>query len=466
MKARLPLQGFSVIVVSALAWSTATAEVVVYRAPEGEVLSTEYEVLADGKKVDVYTARTLDPPFAGKEWDAGGPYAFANFDTSGPVTVRVAAKRSLRKVVIRPESPAVKLTPLDDHTVSLALDGPRKLSIEPDGKRGPLLLFANPPERDAPKAGQPGVLYFGPGIHKAGAIHAASGQTVYLAGGAVVKGGISAVGSNIRICGRGILDGSDYAWEKGPCTTLGIQGDNVTVEGITIRGSPQWTIVPHYSRQVTIRNVKICGSRVGNDDGIDPCNSQDVLITDCFIRTVDDCVAMKGTVFLPSAPNANVERVRVENCVLWSDVARIFLLGHESQAPYMREITLRNLDVIHFSACPFLLEPGEDMRLEDVTVENVRLHGERQGEFIRLRPTVNMYMKKKTPGSIRNVVFKNVELAGEAGDYLIELAGADAEHDIRGVTFENVSILGARLTRNWPHMTIGKYVGGVRFTPK
>ncbi len=266
--------------------------------------------------------------------------------------------------MVRPESAAVKRTLLDGRTLTLAWDGPRKLSIEPDGKRGPLLLFANPLERDVPKPGGPGVRYFGPGIHKAGKISVGSGQTVYLAGGAVVKGGISAVGSNIRICGRGILDGSGYPWGKGPCTTVGIQGTNVTVEGITIRGSPQWTVVPRYSRQVTIRNVKICNSRVQNDDGIDPCNSQDVSVVDCFIRTDDDCVAMKGTVLLPSAPNANVERIRVENCVLWSDRGRIFLLGHESQAPSMRQIALRNLNVIHFWASPFALEPGEEMRLE------------------------------------------------------------------------------------------------------
>ena len=103
------------------------------------------------------------------------------------------------------------------------------------------------------------------------------------------------------------------------------------------------------------------------------------------------------------------------------------------------------------------------MRLEDVAVEDVRLHGERQGEFIRLRPTVNMYMKKKVPGSIRNVVFKNVALTGEDGGYLIELAGADAAHEVRDVRFENVSILGTKLTRGWPRLKIDKYVEGVEF---
>ena len=158
----------------------------------------------------------------------------------------------------------------------------------------------------------------------------------------------------------------------------------------------------------------------------------------------------------------NVEHVTVENCVLWCDRGRIFLLGHESQAPCMRSSPCA-ISTSSTSASPVLLEPGEDMRLEDVIVENVRLHGERQGEFIRLRPTVNMYMKKKVPGSIRNVVFKNVSLTGEDGGYLIELAGADAAHDVRNVRFENVSLLGTRLTRDYPRLKIGKYVTGVEF---
>jgi hypothetical protein len=36
--------------------------------------------------------------------------------------------------------------------------------------------------------------------------------------------------------------------------------------------------------------------------------------------------------------NDNVEYITVENCLLWGDRARIFLLGHESRAPYMRHM--------------------------------------------------------------------------------------------------------------------------------
>lgn len=442
------------------------SKVVTYPAPAGDFLSSDYQVQAGGQKVDVYGARVLDPPFAGKEYDYGGPYSFANFDMAGPVVVRVASERSLRNTIIRPQSDAVRMTVEDDHTLSLTLTRPCKISVEPDGRKGPLLLFANPLETDAPKEGAPNVVYFGPGVHKPEKIALGSGQTLYLAGGAVVKAEVLIQGENIRICGRGILDGSDWEWRKGPVGNLIAIRDsrNVEVTGVTLRGSSHWTIVPVHSRNVTIRNVKLCNSRVQNDDGINPCNSQDVLITDCFIRSDDDCVALKGLDL--GGADSNVERITVENSILWCDRARIFLLGHESRAAFMRNVTLRNLDIIHFTMTPFLLEPGEDMRMEDILVENIRLHGEGQREFIRLRPVVNQYMRKQVPGFIRNVRFRNVTLEGSPGDYLVQIQGADAEHDVRGVAFENVAILGSKLTKESAQLRMGEHTSEVRFDEK
>jgi hypothetical protein len=444
--------------------ATGDGKVVIYAAPAGETLSTDYKVEAGGQKVDVYAARVLDPPFAGKGYDYGGPYSFANFDMTGPVVVKITSERPLGNTVIRPESARVRMTVVDDHTLSLTLDQPRKFSIEPDGKKGPLLLFANPLETDIPKQGDANVVYFGPGVHKPEKIALKSDQILYLAGGAVVKAEVLAEGSNIKIRGRGILDGSDWEWRKGPVGNLiAIRNcTEVEVRDITLRGSSHWTIVPRNSRSVTIRNVKLCNSRVQNDDGINPCNSQDVLITDCFIRSDDDCVALKGLDF--TAPNSNVERITVENSILWCDRARIFLLGHESRAAYMRNVTLRNLDIIHFTMTAFLYEPGEDMRLAEVTAEDIRINGEGQKEFIRLRPVVNQYMRKKVPGFIKGIRFKNVTLEGRPGEYLVQIQGADPEHDVQDVTFENVSILGEKLTRESNRVKVGENAKDLRFS--
>jgi len=256
---------------------------------------------------------------------------------------------------------------------------------------------------------------------------------------------------------------ADAASSTGPVGNLiAIRNStNAEVTGITLRGSSHWSIVPKHCRQVTIRNVKLCNSRVQNDDGINPCNSQDVLITDCFIRSDDDCIALKGLDF--GGRNNNVERITVENCTLWCDRARIFLLGHESRAEYMRNITLRNLDIIHFTMTPFLLEPGEDMRLQDITIEDIRIHGEGQKQLIRLRPVVNQYMRKQVPGFISNIRFRNVTLEGGPGDYLVQIQGADANHDVRDVTFENVSIAGSKLTEESKNVRIGANTSNVQF---
>ncbi|MGQ9591162.1 MAG: glycosyl hydrolase family 28 protein [Planctomycetota bacterium] len=443
--------------------SAPEAKVVTWPAPAGEATSDDYEVFVAGVEIPVYRARVLDPPFAGKEWDFGGPYSFAVFDVSGPVDVRISSRRPVKDLALRPASAGIRAAVEGGRTIAFRLDGPRKLSVEPDGKNGPLLLFANPIEVDAPRPGDRGVVHFGPGVHKPERIELRSGETLYIAGGAIVKAEVLVRGDGVRIGGRGILDGSDWEWRKGPVgSQIAIRrSSDVEVRDIVIRGSPHWTIVPMNSRRVTIRNVKLCNSRVQNDDGINPCNSQDVLITDCFIRSDDDCVALKGLEL--GGPLSNVERIVVEDSILWCDRARIFLLGHESRAERMREIALRNLDIIHFSMTAFLFEPGEDMRLEDVKIQDVRVEGEGQKSFIRLRPVVNQYMRRKVPGSIRNVRFERVRLEGRPGDYLVEIAGADPEHDVREVSFEDVSIAGEPLGPTSRRLRVGAHAEAPRF---
>jgi hypothetical protein len=93
------------LTVCLLGLTARAAEVVTYPAPSEEKQPpAPYEVWAGEQRIDVYSARTLDAPFAGKEWDYGGPYYFANFDMNGPVVIRITSPRALGKVIIRPES--------------------------------------------------------------------------------------------------------------------------------------------------------------------------------------------------------------------------------------------------------------------------------------------------------------------------------------------------------------------------
>lgn len=457
------------------AYSNEDSGIVVYPAPSDEILSGDYTLEVNGEKVDIYLASiaAVENP---EGWllqteDVGGPYSFSYFDFSGEVTIKVTSlKKSLENLVIQPFSAAI-VPKVEGNTLTFTIDKPCKLSIEPDGRLEPLLIFANPLEINPPNESDQNVQYFGPGIHKPGKINLTSGQTLYIAGGAIVKAGVTVSGKNIKIMGRGILCGDDWPWRNGPGRMIGIsESSNVIIDDIIVRGSWSWTIPIYNSNSVAITNIKLVGSRNPNDDGINPCNSQSIYIKDCFIRTDDDCIAMKGIEL--GSENDNIEDIIVEDCILWSDRARVFLLGHESRAEYMRNITLKNLDIIHFNMTPFLFEPGEEMIIENVLVENVTIYADypKQGgaqdfDLIRLKPVVNQYMDDKVPGSINNVHFKNISLTGKEREnwYPVKIVGADSEHKVTNITFDNISWFDQILDEKSPQVIIGENTKNILF---
>ena len=452
-----------------------SSALITYSAPEEEILSGDYSIHVNGKPVDVYLAKIADLeeplPWTLQPEDVGGPYSFSYFDFSGEVTVSVTShKKPLDQLVIRPLSAGIQ-PEVHGNTITFRIDKPSKLSIEPTGRIEPLILFANATETNAPDKDDENVIYYGPGIHKPERISLTSDQTLYIAGGAIVKTGILVKGENIKIKGRGILCGNDWSWRNGPGSMIRMEeARNVSVEGVILRGSWGWTIPIYNSDSVSITDVKLVCSKNPNDDGSNPCNSQRIYIRDCFIRTDDDCIAMKGIRF--GSKNDNVEDIVVENCLLWADRARVFLLGHESRAPYMRNIVLRDLDILHFNMTPFLIEPGEEMSIENVTVENVTAYadypaqgGAQDFDLIRLKPVINQYMKTKVPGHIRNMEFKNISITGEPSEdrNLIWLGGADPDHLVSDITFENITWFGEVIDENSPAVNIESHTADIRF---
>ncbi|MBR4171551.1 MAG: hypothetical protein IKR48_07860 [Kiritimatiellae bacterium] len=429
---------------------SAQAAVTCYPVPD-EFRSSLWEMQVDGKVNGVYSARTCDKPF--EKYDFGGEYAFSGFEMDAPVTLRIRSlvARDLSQVRIRPASANLAVTKIDDSTLEVKLAKPCQFSLEPNGREHPLLVFANEPETDIPDFSNPKVKAFrGGGVIRAennGRIELKEGETLYIAAGTVLQGGIFATGANIRICGRGVLDSSPWEWRKGPTgNVLELwKCRDLRVEDITIRGASHWTVVPTNCDGVKIRNIKLCGGRVQNDDGINPCNSRDVAISHCFIRTDDDCIALKGL----NTSYGNCENISVKDCILWCDRARVTLLGHESRAPYMRNIRYENIDVVHFQIPVFLLEPGEEMKMENVHADGIRIecdYPERKNPIVVARPTVNMYMRTKVPGHVSDCSFENFTIIGKPASCFFRVEGKDENHLAQRVRFRNVRIFDKPLT--------------------
>jgi Glycosyl hydrolases family 28 len=448
--------------------SAAVAAVTRYPAPAPTRLSSDYTILADGLPIDVYAATTHL---------RDGKYSYAYFDFSDSVIVSIKSKFPFTKCRVLPLSSGVVPRVTGD-SLEFTLDKPQDLSIEPNGPNSPLLLFTNPPEENVPNPGDPNVIYFGPGIHQAGLIKLTSHQTLYLAGGSVVKGAIESHGVDIAIGGRGILLGDDWPWLNGPAKYMAgfEECHNVTIRDVILQGSWGWTIVLKGCRSVTIDHVRICGSRVENDDGIDVCNSVDVEIRRCFIRTDDDCIAVKGLHrALPS------ERLTVEDSTFWTDRANVFRIGFESEAAgSMRSIQGRNLDVLHYagtgargeywSTWVWYIQPFDEIPMEDMEFENIRIDNhDGVRNLIKIQPMIRTESDwdRKLPGKyVKNVLFKNVFLTGSTAAVApgaIYVSGADARHVVEGIRFENVTRYGRCVREHAPSVKIGKHATDIQF---
>ncbi len=444
---------FLAVLALQVAGSAAFGQENIGQIPAGEERSEAYTVQVEGQDVPVYTVKVA-PADPARRWKAmddkvrSAEYfdqaAFAYFDMRQPVAITVLCPEPIASARILPSS--LKIVPsIDGRRLAFSLAEPRPVTIEVNGNWvGALHLFANPPEADAPQPDDPNVIYFGPGVHEVEGVRVASGQTVYVAAGAVVKGTgdrrgpvFTLEGEHIAIRGRGIIDGS-------LCPThsrnlLFIRGKDISVEGVILRDSSVWTIPVRRSDRVTVRNVKLLGYRA-NSDGIDVCNSRDVLIEDCFIRTLDDLIVVKA-----DKGQGATGRITARKCVLWNEVAHALSVGAEIRED-VDDVLFEDCDVIHDKGREWTLRVFhcDSARVSNVRFENIRI--EESPRLISLWIGTFVWTRDPERGHIQNVTFKDIDAV--ADPLRIELTGFDETHQVSDVAFENVRVNGENLTRS------------------
>ncbi|MGE5612217.1 MAG: glycosyl hydrolase family 28 protein [Bacillota bacterium] len=435
----------------------------VYPAPAGETLSNAFAVNVEGRDCPVYLAKVA-PRDLQRRWKAmddkknSADYfelaSFAIFDMQGTVQVTITCPEPIRTARVLPTSAGI-VPAIHGKRLTLTLREPRPLTIEiNDDWCSSLHLFANPFETHVPKPGDPNVIYFGPGIHEVSHLVVGDNQTVYVAGGAVVRciikpdepsrvGGeglrnyapsFELRGKNITFRGRGIID-------AGACTTharnmIFVRGSDITLEGVILRDSSVWTIPIRQSDRVTVKNVKLLGHRA-NSDGIDICNSRDVTVEGCFIRTLDDLIVIKS-----DRGQGEVRRIVARDCTLWNEVAHALSVGAE-----LRE----NVDDVLFTNCDVIHDKGREWTLrvyhcDSAKISNIRFESIRIEETRRL---ISLWIGKAIwtldaeRGHIQGVLFKDIQASGEKPR--VELKGFDADHQVEDVKFENVLVNGKAL---------------------
>lgn len=439
-------------------------KVTLWPAPEGEALSSAYAVKVEGREVPVYVANVAaaEPARRWKSMDDkahSGDYAdkaaFACFDMEGAVTISVTCPEAIRSAKVLPSS--LQIVPaVDGRTLTLTLPAPRPVTIEVNTNWvGALHLFASRPESAPPKRGAPNVIFFGPGIHEISHLVVSNNQTLYVAGGAIVRGvvrpdepfsissysglrnyspTIELRGSNITVRGRGIIDGSRCPTHAR--SLLMARGHDIVIEGIILHDSGTWNLPIRQSDRVTVKNLKVLGCRA-NSDGIDICNSRDVTVEDCFLRTLDDLIVIKT-----DKGQGEARRIVARNCVLWNEVAHALSVGAE-----LRE----NVDDVRFTDCDVIHDRGREWtlrvyhsdsaRISNVRFENLRI--EESPRLISLWIDKAYWSRDTERGHIDGVVFRNIQ--ARANPLRVELKGFDDAHAVENVLFDHVVVNGRPL---------------------
>ncbi len=500
--------GSSLKVQGAASKSDPRDRVTTWAAPAGEKLFEGYALKVNGQAVPIYACRVSAMPF-NQVWpgyqrplDQTELAGFAYWGMSGAVQVEVTSNRPFRSVVVRPTSRGIRPT-VQGQRVRFRLLQPGQVTVELDGPHQALHLFADPPEAEIPKAGDPNVLYFGPGIHRTSRIQLRPGQTIYVAGGAVVYTAIEGHGvSGVRIFGRGIIDSSELARGQGGGSIRLSDCSGVKVEGVILRDPPEWCLSVFGCRNLAISGVKLIGLWRYNSDGIDICNSQDVTIRDSFIRSFDDSIVLKGVKWKEEPYDQQpVRKIRASNLVVWCDWGRALEIGAETSAPEIADVVFRDIDVIRTTHIAMDIQHGDRAAVHDIRYEDVRVEVDnftprpliqkQRGE--KYNPTSDLAVgacggcatppakaqyvpnlfvivigptgatQDQKAGTVRDVIFKNVSVAGKRMPRSA-FTGLDAAHDVRRVTIENLRLNGRPIeSARDTGLQIGKYAREILF---
>ena len=473
----------SFIVVSFVFAETKKSTVITYPAPASEKVFTKYFVFVNGKPVDLYKASS--PMFF------GGEYYFCYFDFEGEIDVKVKSANGFCKKLnytninpkdlekaaktltseVYPTSNLLKVerTPTE---VNIKANKPFQTIVMRSGIDMPLLIFGNPLEKNPPKKGDKDVIYFDAGVHcPDGKIELKDNQTLYIAGGAVVKAPVVAKGKNIKVMGRGIISTERYQRETVTCFSF-TACENLKIEGVIIKDPSWWTFIISNSFNVKVNNIKICGSRILNDDAIDIVNSVNVSIKNSFARAQDDIIAIKGM-----GGKNPVENIYIENCILWTDCANIFRIGYESEAPYFKNIKCKNIYVPFYaeyrkptetwSHAIVWVQPSNGLLIENVEIDG--LHIRSNGKDMPLliaNPRKSYYAK--TFGRADGCKIKNVFVTGKKGKFRGEvwIAGRSPEHTIKNVSVENAVYFGKKKTADDKDVFVGEYTENINIFKK
>lgn len=384
------------------------------------------------------------------------PITYFDFEGRADIVITVP-EREIENVLISPLSYGIKpKINRKDHTVSFSITTPDTYTIQfNNSPERAVHIFANAMEQDIPDFNDENVVYVGPGEWDIESISLESGQTLYIAGGAVVHGTINAnFVKDVKVCGRGIIDGSKYEGWKGATAYIPLKFDhssNIVVKDIIVLNANAWVCQAFDSENGVIDGVKIISPRP-NGDGITLQSCKNFEVKNSFVRSWDDSLVVKNY-------SGNSEKITFSNMQLWTDLAQSMEVGYETNKGNKEDasingVTFEDICVLNNFHKPVIsVHNADDAIVSNITFRNITVENAQMGSgdgdvmpyLIDLDITQSSnWSTTRERGQIKDILIENVNvLSGKNAPSRIK--GFDETHTVDGVTIKNLIILGEKI---------------------
>jgi polygalacturonase len=238
--------------------------------------------------------------------------------------------------------------------------------------------------------------------------------------------------------------------------------NNLEFNGIMIRNGVGWTNTIINCRDVLYKDIKVISFGPGGD-GINPVGTQDMEISNCFLRCTDDCIAIKSPDSTFVVRNITV----MDNTMIGYAFSDGITIGFETNGPVVEDVVVRNCDILQarggsrvdgHSAFSIICDGPAIIRnilYEDIRVEEDVL------KLFELHITDGTKYGINPPGHIKDIHLKDIQWTSLRP---IILYGFDESHRIQNVKFENCTIEGELLDNPRPDIfNVNDFVDHVTF---
>ena len=455
------------------------------------------EILKNGKwkEIPVHNAKVSDyvgNPEAGyQQYNMG--FAMFTDDFKEPVKVRVTKKDGFNSVCARPTSYGIEMQRCSNNKVEFTITDPgKKISVEFDGDRMQnLFILPDLPDADIPVGDN--VIYYGPGIHDAGEIKLEwwNNATIYIDSEAIVYGRIVANRcDSLTIRGRGILCSSKENHGEGRRPQIETYACNhLTIEGIMLRDTPNWTIKVVGSDHVHVNNIKEIGW-IMNSDGMDFLCCRHVLVENTFQRNYDDNVTIKAFNASPEYIRNNSETdgsykdwtigmvegldkfdvydIEVRNCVFWADKAHNMLVGPESRGVTFSDIhfhdniVLENRQDDDTYPGTMAVMIADNGIFKNITFENIQVEDINGGKVLCIQFTNAWAYGNKYGQWAKNITIEKIRYKGHRST-ASKIYGLNSTQKIDGVKISDFTVNGEKILHPNTNLDVNEYVEHIVF---